>query len=291
VFTYQPSDVDRAAVPASYGTEDRYLGYREADDRQPYAKYFRADALPMQPHVAEQLLTGMAPTEYGYDIDEAAARLERPGYHKMETGWTVLDSGVVVVNCLTDMPGVTGEMWDWWFAWHSCESARYKLWHPDAHQYSAVGQHRYERPELTHRQCYRDNVSYVDEYVAGSMIPLAIRFLDPVRVGFAESRPGSTTVVGRVGPSIAPVAFGWIVHQVRATEGGAEMRSRFFLNHVEPLALPATSVATPYPGRPAPHGQPDLTALGVGLLSHCATEMNHLASFLPALHDEFGGAR
>jgi len=91
----------------------------------------------------------MAPTEYGYDIDEAAARLERPGYHKMETGWTVLDSGAVVVNCLTDMPGVTGEMWDWWFAWHSCESARYKLWHPDAHQYSAVGQRRYERPELT----------------------------------------------------------------------------------------------------------------------------------------------
>jgi hypothetical protein len=30
-----------------------------------------------------------------------------------------------------------------------------------------------------------------------------------------------------------------------------------------------------------------MAALGVALLSHCAVEMNHLASFLPALHAEF----
>ena len=38
-----------------------------------------------------------------------------------------------------------------------------------------------------------------------------------------------------------------------------------------------------------PAGPPDMTALGTGLLAHCAVEMNHLASFLPALHEEFRG--
>jgi DAPG hydrolase PhiG domain len=286
MFTYTPSRADKADAPSSYPSEKRYLGYHEADTAKPYAKYFREDVLPMQSHVPEVLLTGMAPTEYGYDIEDAPRMLSKPGYHKMETGWTTLDSGVVVVNCLTDMPGVTGEMWDWWFAWHSCESARYKLWHPEAHQYTAVGELRLADHTLTDRQRYIDNVSYVDEYVGGILRPLAIRFLDPSKLGFEDSSPGSTVIAARVGLSVAPIAFGWIVHQVRATDSGAEMRSRFFLNHPQHLDLPATSIVTPPTGR-SPVEEVDAKSLGVGLLSHCAIEMNHLASFLPALYEEF----
>jgi hypothetical protein len=288
MFTYEPTAADKADIPLSYQDESRYLGYREDDLAKPYAKYFTGDTLPVQPHVPEVLLAGMAPTEYGYDIADAARMLSRPGYHKMETGWTKLDSGVVAVSCLTDMPGVTGQMWDWWFGWHSGESARYKLWYPDAHQYSAAGERRSEDRTLTDRQRYVGNVSYVDEYVGGRLVPLAIRFFDPSRLGFDEPRPGETVIAARVGPSVAPVAFGWIVHQVRATGSGAEMRSRFFLNHLEHLDLPGTSVAVPPDGRAA-QGEVDLEALGVGLLHHCASEMNHLASFLPALHEEFDG--
>ena len=38
-----------------------------------------------------------------------------------------LDSGVVMVNVLTDLPDVSAEMWDWWIGWHGRETARYKL--------------------------------------------------------------------------------------------------------------------------------------------------------------------
>jgi hypothetical protein len=284
---YELTSTDKAPVPSSYPSESRYLGYREADLAKPYAKFFRTDALPMQPHVAPALLEGMAPSEYGFDIDDAARLMSKPGYRKLETGWTTLDNEVVQVACLTDMPGVTAQMWDWWFAWHSCESARYKLWHPDAHQYSAVGELRQQDRSLIDRQRYIGNVSYVDEYVGGHMTALAIRFFDPIRLGF-EERPGETVIAARVGASTAPVAFGWIVHQVRATDSGAEMRSRFFLNHVAHLDLPDDSVARAPIGR-KPAGPPDMAALGVALLSHCAVEMNHLASFLPALHEEFHG--
>jgi hypothetical protein len=286
VLTYQLTPADRAGAPVSYPSEERYLGYRNADHAKPYAKYFRPDALPMQPHVPEVLLTGMAPTEYGYDIDDAARMLSGPGYHKMETGWTTLNNGVVVVACHTEMPGVTAEMWDWWMGWHSCESARYKLWHPDAHQYTAVAENRLADRTLTDRQRYVGNVSYVDEYVGGVLTPLAIRFVEPSSLGFEESRPGNTVIAGRVGLSVAPIAFGWLTHQVRATDSGAEMRSRFFLNHLEHLDLPGEAIATPPVDR-APLGEGDPKSLGVGLLSHCAVEMNHLASFLPALYEEF----
>lgn len=240
----------------------------------------------MQPHVPEVLLAGMAPTEYGYDLADAARMLSRPGHHEMETGWTKLDSGIVAVSCLTDMPGVTGQMWDWWFGRHGGESSRYKLWHPDAHQYSAVGEQRSQDRTLTDRQRYLNNVSYVDEYVGGILTPLAIRFGKPSRLGFDDPRPGDTVIAARVGLSVASLAFGWIIHQVRATDNGAEMRSRFFLNHLEHLDLPPASIATP-PTTRAPLGEVDMATLGAGLLHHCASEMNHLASFLPALYEEF----
>ncbi|GAB3866086.1 DAPG hydrolase family protein [Dactylosporangium cerinum] len=140
--------------------------------------------------MSEALLAGMAPTEYGYRPSDAVCMLTRPGHHPMETGWTILDDG--------------------------------------------------------------------------------------------------TVIVARVGPSTVPAAFGWVVHQVRATESGSEMRSRFFLNYPQHLDLPPASLAQP-PAERAPIGEPNLEMLGVGLLHHCAAEMNHLASFLPELRDAFGG--
>lgn len=302
MIEYSPTPTDQAPVPVSYRAEPRYLGYRQSDEAQPYAKYFRADTLPVQDHVREVLLAGMAPTEYAYGLQDAARAMSRPGYHKMETGYTRVPGGWTI-NVLTDMPNVTAEMWDWWFGWHSCESARYKLWHPDAHQFTAVGENRSTDRSLTDRQRYTDNVSYADEYVGGTLQRLAIRFFDPTRLGFDKPGPGSTVICARVGLSQYPVAMGWLIHQVRPTEHGSEMRSRFFLNDSQLLDLPAHSV----PGRGAslltskasrrlgdsvlPHVINKVMGTGVGydMTFHCAAEMNHLASFLPDLHREFNG--
>ena len=47
-FICEPTDADRADVPASYVIEDRYLGYRDADRAKPYASDFSEDVLPVQ---------------------------------------------------------------------------------------------------------------------------------------------------------------------------------------------------------------------------------------------------
>ncbi|MFE9252769.1 DAPG hydrolase family protein [Streptomyces sp. NPDC007088] len=302
MIQYTPSRADRARFPGSYAREERYLGYRPDEEAKPYAKYFRTDTRPPQDHVRDAVVAGMAPTEYAYGIQDAARVMSRPGHHKMETGWTRVPGGVMI-SVLTDMPGVTGEMWDWWFGWHSNETARYKLWYPDAHQFSALGEDRSADRALTDRQRYVDNVSYVDEYVGGSLQRLAIRFTDPTRLGFDEPAPGHAVICARVGLSQYPVAQGWLVHQVRPTTDGAEMRSRFFLDDTQVLDLPGHSV----PGRGAalltkraarklgnsalPHlgGRALGPTFGQDLMYHCGAEMNHLASFLPQLHEEFRG--
>ena len=301
---YRTSAADRAPLPASYRSEPRYLGYREADFEKPYARFFSRPTRPIQDHVQRALVAGMAPPEYGYEVQEAAERLAAPDYEALETGWTRLKSGVVMVSVLTDMPDVSSQMWDWWFGWHGRETARYKLWYPDAHQYSALGEDRSAVPGLTDRQRYVGNVSYVDEYIGGLLQPLAIRFIDPEQLGIGEV-PGTTHICARVSLSTLPIAFGWLIHQVRPTDRGAEMRSRFFLNTPEMLDVPTASLADDGPGarilrtavlqrvldpvlpRVTTHLLP--ASIGTDMMFHCAAEMNHLAGFLPALYEEFQG--
>ncbi|MGJ6121451.1 hypothetical protein QN239_02590 [Mycolicibacterium sp. Y3] len=298
---YEISQADREPFPDAYGKEPRYLGFRSSDEAKPYAKYFRPVARPIQEHVVHALVAGKYPSEFGYGVNEVADRLTRPGYENMETGWTRLGNGVVQINVHTHMPNITAAMWDWWFGWHGRETQRYKLWHPEAHQFSALGQDRSADPTLTDRQRYVGNVSYVDEYIGGRRQTLAIRFLDPERLGFS-SAAGTTHICARVGLSSLPLAVGWLVHQVRPTDGGAEMRSRFFLNDPAVLDLPARALPSGISAkalnsglgrtlarRVAPIAAGKLIGdnLATDMISHCATEMNHLAEFLPQLHIEF----
>jgi len=298
---YELTDADRALLPPTYTSEPRYLGYREADRAKPYAAFFQDRTLPIQDHAREAMIRGPVPAEHGLRLSEAVAAMTRSGYLPCETGYTVNADGLVVVSVSTDMPGVTGEMWDWWFAWHGAETAPYKLWHPDAHLYSSMGQDRTAIPGLSDRQRYVGNVSYVDEYLGAEATPLTVRFIDQERFGFAAPRAGETVIVARGGLSTMPVSFAWLIHQVRATPGGAEMRSRFFVNDVSLLPLPAHAVCSTagqamtnqiVQGAAGPIvkqvAKRKLREFGPDMLFHYASEMNHLASFLPKLHAEFG---
>ncbi|MDO5684393.1 MAG: hypothetical protein Q4G46_16405 [Propionibacteriaceae bacterium] len=298
---YRVTAADAAAMPAALATEARYLGYRADDLAKPYASFFRPDMLPVPERVAEAIVAGMAPTEYHVDLNSFADELSKPGYSSLEDGWT-RRGGTTYVAVRTEMPGVTAQMWEWWFGWHSTESARYKLWYPDAHQFAGVGEDRSADRGLTDRQRYIDNVSYVDEYIGGRLQKLAIRFFDPQRVGLAD-RPGWTHICARVGFNHLPLVFGWLVHQVRPTESGSEMRSRFCLNDPAIVRLPRGSqlahrgtgllsaaarlgLESPSP-RLTRRALPD--SIGGDMVYHCSKEMNHLASLLPELHAAFAG--
>ena len=284
-IAYQSTAVDRRGPPGAFFTEDRYLGYREGDARETLRPLFPPDA-------AAGASTRRTRTSCRSHVDRECGpggRCRSPDVTeaivwRLETGYGVGADGTACVACLTDMPGVAPLMWQWWFGWHLAESARYKLWHPGAHVFAAPGRPVTEPESAGGAAAYIGNVSYIDEYIGTRLMRLAVRFVPPAVLGFAEASAECVTIVGRGGPSLAPVTAVWLIHQIRRTAGGSEMRSRFYIGPPLPLegVAPVRSAAPgPVQAEPSP----------TDLLEHCGVEMNHLASFLPELHREFSDVR
>lgn len=91
---------------------------------------------------------------------------------------------------------------------------------------------------------YLGNPNYVTEYVGGDSLNLVItfseasEFFDTSR--FQEANVG-TAVCGVVGFQKAPLGFGLIIHLIQETDGGCEMRSRFWLGKLEIRGLPTAT--------------------------------------------------
>jgi hypothetical protein len=243
-------------------------------------------------HVREAIIAavrvGLQPPECGVPLRAAGALLE-PGYLAMENGYARLDDATLYVAAHTPMPGVTGEMIDWWFAWHGEESARYQLWHPRDHvsarwrePVTCVGGDR----ELWQR-LYRNNVSEVDEFVGSTLMRLSIAFADPAAyldVSRFESSGTEAVVCARTYARKENVAAGHLIHQIRRTSDGVEMRSRFWLADFDPHAVPVVGpLLRPLLNTARMRRTLVPNRVGRDLLLHCAEEMAHLAEFLPAL--------
>lgn len=270
---------------------DVYLGVRPGDlDGKPYAKYWNPDMKGLSSEVGQGLLQSPMSNCQGFSSRDCH-HLLKPGYLPIESGFTQLPSGEMFVAVKTNMPGVIGDMIDWWFGWHSNESQRYKLWHPHAHMRAAIKHSSTGREKLSDRERYVGNTSYVEEYIGNSVQKLAIQFKPPGDFCLDESKfemaGVHTAVCANVGLASLPVDFGKFVHLIRETNDGCEMRSRFWLgklslqgkseSHVINRLLGAGAISKFAVGR----------ALGHDMVVHCAMEMTHLASFLPALYTEY----
>lgn len=261
-----------------------YLGYAAQDlATSPYARFFKPDLAPLPEHVKEALSTGAQAHELLPPVDTAKT-LEAPGYWPVETGFTITPDRAVRVFVLTQMPGVTPAMWDWWFAWHGSEAQRYKLWHPRAHVHVAWED---GRSDLT---SYVGRLSKVVEYVGPTRLNLTIRFVPPATLGLDEkalAARGEVAICARGGLAGNPMETGWLIHHVRPVPGGSEMRSRFWLagDNVRPRGISGPLGAML--GRAAARLAPFSSTQAAELLVHCTQEMNHLAAILPALYAEF----
>ena len=261
----------------------KYIGYRDQDRATAYAKFYDETIAPLPAHVAQVL--GKPPLPPGaLPPPEHARDLLRPGYTEAETGYTVEPDGSLRVAVLTAMPRVSPEMWDWWFGWHGSRDNRYKLWHPKMHR---SAQWQDGRDDLA---AYVGRTSMIEEYIGQSMERANIRFVSPAELGFDQQKLKDkrqvVVICARIGYTHLPLDFGWLVHQVRATEGGAEMRSRFWMGgphiHLRMMGIPArwlSKLLQKVKRLPAQQAK--------DLLHHCSEEMNHLAAFLPELHSEF----
>lgn len=252
-----------------------YLGYRAGDADSPFGGFFSPEMAPLPGHVVRALEHGPQAAPVLPELGSPATLLDA-GYQQTENGYGFLGTGGIQVSVRTDMPGVTPRMWDWWFGWHGSDTRRYKLWNPRAH----VSAQWRDAHGDGH---YVGRTSLVREYLGSTLTKVAIQFVEPAKLGLTPAT-GEIAVCARLGSADLPVDVGWLIHHVRPTTDGAEMRSRFWMGgpHVAVRHgnLLADSLVRPIAARQLPDPR--------DLLVHCAQEMNHLAGFLPELHARFG---
>ena len=221
-----------------------------------------------------------------------ANRLLDAGYLDMETGYARLDNGMMYVAALTDMPDVTGEMIDWWFAWHDTDKA-YQLWHPRDH-IEAKWKHPVKR-DLPWREQYIGNTSEIIEYIGSKLEHLNVNFQKPERYfdvsRFTDAKI-ATAVCARGGQRLEKIWSAHLIHLMRKTERGVEMRSRFWLGDVD--ASPKGIVGkllNPLLNTVMVRKRMIPDGVGRDLMLHCAEEMHHLAIILPELYRRYGSKR
>jgi hypothetical protein len=265
----------------------RHLGWSEADlESKPYARFLNPRLAPLPDHIRAALHHGAVPEPLLPRLEAASDNLfgSTP---VLEDGFTLTTDGAVHVTARTDLPGVTPAMVDWWFGWHSDGPERYKLWHPQAHVHAAwlAPPPAGSRGRLR----YVGHTSIVDEYIGSNLIRATIRFVNPKTLGFTDTsldnQEQATIVCARTGLGDFPIDVGYLAHHVRRTATGSEMRSRFWIGgryaagRGGPIGA-AFARAGRLMRRPT---EADARALFV----HCAEEMQHLASFLPGIFEEF----
>jgi hypothetical protein len=185
---------------------------------------------------------------------EDVNQLSEPGYLPFETGYKRLENGQLHIGVLTRMPRCAGKMVDWWFG-YAGDTKKYKLWHPTDH---LVG----DWDDLWKPGCYVGASHLVHEYIGKEICKLKITFSEPSNFfDTARFREAGVTaaVCGRVGLLEEDKQLGYLIHFVRDTDYGCEMRSRFWL-----------------------FDAPD--EFGRDLMIHCIQEMGILADLLPDLY-------
>jgi hypothetical protein len=247
---------------------------------------------PLAPADAKTLLA----IEAGPITSDAAlplAEIDRmldPAPLLAETGWCedVGDgSGFVAVR--TPMPMVDAPMVDWWFDWHPRDGARYRAWHPLAHQDNSL-----DPPVSPGAKPFWGAVHHPVEDVGTGMRKVRIEFKRPGELGFSTDgldAPGVATVVcGFAGDESLHVAHTVMAHVFLEADRGVVLRSAFWLGaRIRPYAPPPlAALLAPVLDLPAVRRRAMPAGVAPALARHCAEEYANLAVLLPELYERFG---
>ena len=217
-------------------------------------------------------------------LAEHALRIEdmndlfKEGYLPGEFGTCVLQNGTAVVANYLKMPGVTVEMFDWWFAWHGLRPIRYKLWDNEEHyDISTSDPDKRKNKALSYRERYWDTVDVaVEDNLGIGPRSIHIHFRNPVDIGFdADKFSKFNGTIVCAGDENAPAVM---CHFVRPVEGGIELRSRFWVGY---------GINGGKPFKKLPDGQRIPAERGKLMLKHNIKEYTNLAVILPEIYEEF----
>lgn len=255
------------------------------DKQKSYYKYYVQDLAPMPKEKLEAIREIPGDSKEAMSI-EHRNDLFLEGYLPGEFGWWSLENGTAVVANLTHMPGVTPEMFDWWFAWHPLDRLRYAIWDSEDH-YDVYLQDKTRAmdPSLSLQERNWGSVHYVWEDIgSGKADLLELRFQNPRDMGYEGEKIGTKacgTIICANGLTLGnermPDAPAVMTHFIRPVEDGVELRSRFWMGYAIVEGKPVKLLPE---GGMVPHEVP------LALLKHNVKEFTNLAAILPGLYEE-----
>ena len=249
------------------------------EEKLPYAKYFHQPLAAIAQEKLDIWRGPIAPAESVLPI-EARAKLQDAEVPGLESGFAVAANGTGFVANKMFMPGVSAEMIDWWFGWHSVTSdLRYKLWDHDDHYYARADKPDYVKdPSVPPAQKTWGVNHNVRENIGLGPSDLFIRFRRPAELGFDEAKIGTPDCLAMVSASGLGDTPAIMVHMAKAAEGGIDFYSRFWMGYSledngEIVKLIPDGVSIP-------------EMVPRALYGHSIKEYSNLAAILPSLYAE-----
>ena len=206
----------------------------DADRERPCFKYYDRPPVPLAPEIAGKVFGPPVPPKGALPFTERAAILA-PGGGEAETGYCVFPDGTGYVSLVTEIPGGTPEMIDWYIVWRGLEDLRYVIVDPSANLSARTMQTCYALDEdRTMQEKYWDTTQVIKHM--GPMGPSTdyLNFKCPSDVGFDMSKIGperetkdlicARNYAEGEPPAAAPDYF--VCHQVLAAEGGVRVVTR-----------------------------------------------------------------
>jgi hypothetical protein len=250
------------------------------EEKLSYAKYFYREMAKI-PQDKIDIWQGPASDPAGaLPIEDRNLFLDEvtPG---MEIGFCVASNGTGFVANATFMPGVTVDMFDWWFGWHSIgPDLRYKLWDREDHFYARADNPDYVRnPDVPNSQkTWGMNHSILEDIGLGGPENLLLSFKKPSDLGYSMNKiglPGCASMVCAVGHGGAPAVM---TH--KCVEAGRDIwfKSRFWMGYGIDERGQAIKLI--------PDGESIPDMLPRALFGHNIKEYANLAAILPELYAE-----
>lgn len=252
----------------------------EEEKKFSYYKYFEQEMAPAPQEHYDLMLRGPISPDLALPVGERN-RLFEPGYFEEETGWCVMPDGTGYIANLTKMPGVTTDMFDWYFAWHGLNNLRYKIWDREDH-YEAVSLNREIalNPKLSYKERLWNTRHDILEDTGSGPLRFFLDFKNPADIGFDASKIGTeacSTIVCGIGTVPEFGLNNLMAHFVREIDGGIELRSRFWMGW---KYEDGQDIKTIRDGEQYPEQATKELAL------HNVKEFTNLAAILPSLYAE-----
>lgn len=246
----------------------------EYEKNMSYKKYLDMEMAKQPYELLELIKNGPINPADATKIDDINDLL-KPGYLKTEVGYCVMDDGTAFVANLIKMPGVTKEMFEWWFAWHGLEPLRYKIWDKDDHfDIKTTHRDRLVNPAIPMNERIWGVTHTVVEDTGLGPETLNINFYSPSEMGFDIDMLNSSEVSSIV---CANGDTAVMVHSIRNIDEGIELRSRFWLGY---------NIVQQKPFKLIPDGAQIPIDIPEGLVKHCIKEFSNLAKILPLIYAE-----